>query len=777
MPMVAAGARAQSRARILPAIAFLCVVASAQAQRVFVDGFERAEDLSLADPPDVRVLRDDRVATLELDYDVENPAYQFWTMSGDPDDDAGFLVRWWPDQGSEGSDGKARLIEGNDGAACLDPDHFGTPRLGSKSLGQYPGESWLVTGNRRVQLQPLDNDRTYHLSVQRLNALGEITTRAFRSTFQGGDGTRVAQLRSAMTYFDDFNRPMGPVDERLWNNAVMTSTDLRYNQFFINNQLHVHTMHGTRVDNTGDKSQTSQRFRKRMRLQEGVRRRVVFDMDSPLSGRSVWYLDLNPVPTDVTGHASFFDIEGDAGLPAGVLRVRMGGQTLSVSLIDAAGASHRIASVEMDEIGRQAVPNVRRAFELRVGTDGIEILIDGRSAIDTAFVGEVSGATYAFPAGDYELLWVGFGYNTVKDGVPYYLIHWDNFGFDGPVVDGRVVHNYVTRIAGSDYRKASAGSGAAGRPTFTIPIPDDLRPTTPGATAEAWLVATYQMGDYSWMDVRASDYVRVNDAAQVPLALPHNNSTDPGLDPDVTWGLPYTARMKIADLSSTSAAPLIVGDNRFQFFATNVGLLNVHLEVLYPPGSEPSYTPPAQIHHFPLHAEVPRFGPPLRVNHVGAQRVGWEHVFEPGHLGAGEVEWIPVSGLVHLDAEVGNSSWDAGWAPQLMRVPVSSIEVWSSGGTTGISTLELFLRPAGAPGGPGVAIHAIDTARDAPAPQGRYRIPFDSRAHANGDYELFLQATTPSGLKSHPSYGEEIYHFGSENLAGAYRPIRIRIAN
>jgi hypothetical protein len=564
----------------------------------------------------------------------------------------------------------------------------------------------------------------------------------------------------------------------LWNNAVMTSTDPRYNQFFINGQLHVHSMHGTRIDNTGDKSQTSQRFRKRIRIEQGVRRRVVFDMDSPLSGRSVWYLDFNPVPTEVTGHASFFDFEGDNGLPAGALRLRMGGQTLSVSLIDPAGEAHRIASVDMEEAGRQAVPNVRRAFDLRVGTDGIQIFIDGRSVLDTAYVGEESGQTYTFPADDYELLWVAFGYNTVKDGVPYYLVHWDNFGFDGPVVDQRVVHNYVTRIAGSDYQKAYANGGAQeGRPTFTIRIPDDLRPLTAGASAEAWLVATYQMGDFSWMDVRPTDYVKVNGGPQVPLQLPQNNSTDPGLDPSEIWGLPYTARMKIADLTSTSAAPFIVGDNTFQFFAGNVGLLNVHLEVFYPPGSEPAYTPPAQIHHFPLHAEVPRFGTPARIHHVGTHAVDREHFLEPEHLAPGELAWIPVSGVVAIDSEVGNGSWDSGWAPQWMRVPVSSVEVWSTGGTAGYSTLEVFLRAAGSGSSPGTPVVQLDTALDAPAPQGRYRMAFDSRTWPNGDYELFLQATSPSGLKSHPSYGDEIYHFGSENISGAYRPVRIRIQN
>ena len=107
----------------------------------------------------------------------------------------------------------------------------------------------------------------------------------------------------------------------------------------------------------------------------------------------------------------------------------------------------------MEALGRQVVTNVRRSFDVRVGTKDIQIFIDGTSVINAGF-----GASVA-PA-DYELLWVGFGYNTTKDGVPYFLQHWDNFGFDGPVVDARTVHNYVTRIEGTDYQIAQTrGAG------------------------------------------------------------------------------------------------------------------------------------------------------------------------------------------------------------------------------------------------------------------------------------------------------------------------------
>jgi hypothetical protein len=72
---------------------------------------------------------------------------------------------------------------------------------------------------------------------------------------------------------------------------------------------------------------------------------------------------------------------------------------------------------------------------------------------------------------------------------------------------------------------------------------------------------------------------------------------------------------------------------------------------------------------------------------------------------------------------------------------------------------------------------SLDTAVDAPAPQGRYLLNLDSRKFANGNYELFVQATTPSGLKSHPNYGDETHHFDLSVLSGAYYPMPIRIQN
>ncbi|WP_313912536.1 hypothetical protein [Tahibacter sp.] len=740
------------RTMVRAGVALLAGLAAASAplhaQSLFRYGFE-----PLQPAPEVRVLRDDRVATLEIDYDADDAWGQWWTMDGSGTDPAGFRVTWW-----------------TGATAPLAPALL--PSLRTGSLGCLGDEGhaaavatdvrWLVTGNRRVQLQPLANGVPHHLRVERVNALGEIVSYPRLLSFDGGDAARVDALRAQMTYFDDFNRPLGAADEKLWNNATVTSTDARFNLFFINDQFHAHTLNGTRRDHTGDKSQTAQRFRKPLRIEPGTRRRIVFDMDSPLSPRSVWYLDLNPVSTDLTGHADFFDMEGATGLPAGMLRLRAQGQHFSVNLIDMNGASHPIASVDMEAAGRQAVPNVRRSFEARVGTDGVEVLIDGRSMINANYGANV------FAPGDYELLWVGFGYNTPKDAVPYFLLHWDNFGFDGPVVEPREIHNYVTRIAGTDYEKANRGNAAF--PTYTVAIPDDLRPVVAGATAQAWLVLTYQMGDYSWFTLAPGDHVRVNGTATFPLPPRINNSVPN--DPDLlAWGMPHTVRIKLGDLVQGGASPLRVGDNTFQFFIENSGILNVHVEVLFPPGSAPAYTPPSAIHAFPLHAQLPKLGLPARFEQIGAVQIEQQHL-----MGTEPAARIPVAGLVPLNFVVGNRSY-ANWAPQLMLFPVASTEVWSTGGTAGIATVEVFVRRVGTGSGPGERVLLLDTMRDVPAPQGRYSRPLDTTAFANGDYEIFVQATAPGGLKSHPSYGNEVELWDAAQLSGAYYPIQIRIQN
>ena len=135
---------------------------------------------------------------------------------------------------------------------------------------------------------------------------------------------------------------------------------------------------------------------------------------------------------------------------------------------------------------------------------------------------------------------------------------------------------------------------------------------------------------------------------------------------------------------------------------------------------------------------------------------------------------IAVSGQVPINIEAGNSSW-ANWAPQLMNVPVRSVEVWATGGTTGIAQVEVFLRRIGSDSKSALRVWQIDTAIDAPAPQGRYLLQLNSRPFPNGEYELFVQATTPSGRKvTQVIMATNYAALHSAALSGAYYPITMQ---
>lgn len=696
--------------------------------------------------PTVRIDRDDHVATIEMDFDAHaGHGGQLWTIGTDGLDPAGYLVRWWPDP--------AEVSNIDFSLGCANENSAGTTIIGT-SENPYQ----VVTPNPIVQIQPLANNVTYHLKVEKVNGLGQVVSPATEMTFQGGDGSRVAELRSSMTFFDDFNWEEGPADELKWNNAMGPQTDPRFNLFFINKQCHVHTLNGTRNDGAGDRSLVAQRARKKLLIEQNVERRIVFDMDGIFSGRSVWYLDLTPVPTDLMSHLSFFDTDGDTGLPADMFRLRAVGNEISVSLINSAGASQRIADTHLPSFGRRMHPNVRRTFDVRLSATGVQIRVDDTTVLEANF------PAGAFKPGVYYPLWSTVGYNTSKDDNPYFLSHWDNFGFDGPDLDTMQAYNYVTRIAGTDLQKSY--SWGENYPIYNIEVPDDFTPTQPDEIYEAWLVFSYQKNDFSTFTIEPGDYFTFN-GVSFPLPEGGNNS-DPLVPGLVNYaGSPLSNRVKIGEISSTSSI-LNVGNNTAQFFATNTGIMNVHLEIMVPDNiSISDYTQPADIHPFVYHGDLPKLGAPAKITFIDSEELQSVDDYLTGPT---------VSDTMQVEVLVGNTSW-ANWAPQWLNQPANSAEFWSTGSTAGIAKVDLFMRPLGETDGPGDIVASIHTNEDSPAPQLRYVFNVDTRSFTNGEYELFLQATDSKGYKSHPSYHGFAFRWDAEEISGAYYPVRVTIEN
>lgn len=709
--------------------------------------FFQANNLS-SDPPIVEVKRDDHVATIEMDYD-ESAGYGglLWNVGTDGTDPVGYYLEWWPDP----SDTADMVME----LGCPSDKSAGTLVVGTAEAPHH-----MISINPMVQIQPLANDVTYHLKVTKVNSKGEFCSLPTELVFEGGDGSRVAALRSSLTFFDDFNLPMGPPDELKWNNAMTPQTDPRFNLFFINPQCHTHTLAGTLTGAAGDKSQVAQRARKPILIEEDLRRRIVFDMDGIFSPRSVWYLDLNPVKTDLTGHMSFFDNDGDTGLPADVFRIKAQRNEIFVHLINSEGELFNVASADLPDYGRRMSTNVRRAFDVRLGTDGVEIFVDGTSVLNATF------PQGAFKPGVYDLLWSTIGYNTSKDDNPYFLSHWDNFGFDGPNIEPFRIHNYVTRINGTDLQKANRRGEQS--PTFTVNVPDDIRPLEAGVTNEVWLVFTYMKNDFSQFNIVDGDYLLFN-GNTFPLPEGANNSS-----PLVPYLVNYAGstisnRIKIGEVEMGGNSPLNIGDNTIQFFAENTGIVNLHIEVQIPEdATPPPYTPPSQIHPFNLHGGLPKLGPPAKIVNIAGEQLTEDD--------EGNLEGPQLSGEVALQILAGNDHW-AAWGPHLLMTPAASAEFWSAGSSKGISKVELFIKPRGNDTLSGFVIASLNTDADVPAPQVRYELSIDTRLVSDGEYELYTLATDINGIKSHPSYSGVGFKFDASEFSGAYFPVYVTISN
>ncbi|MFZ1787169.1 MAG: hypothetical protein WAT92_02620 [Saprospiraceae bacterium] len=697
----------------------------------------------LSPAPVITIRRDDHVATIEMDYNAfAGWGGQLWNVSDDGLDPVGYLVKWWPNA-------SANVVPS---MGCSSSNSTGTPTIATESNPHQ-----LVTPNPITQIQPIANNVLYHVKVEKINSLGQVCSPATELTFMGGDETRVNDLRTTMTFFDDFNWQMGPADELKWNNAMVPQTDPRFNLFFINAQCHSHTLNGTYNEGAGDKSEVAQRPRKPILIENGVRRRIVFDMDGIFSGRSVWYLDLNPVKTDLTGHLSFFDFDGDQGLPADVFRIKANGHSLSVSLIDGQGASYKIGEAHLPDFGRAMSTNVRRFFDVRLGTDGVEIFVDSVSVINVPF------SPGAFKPGVYDLLWSTVGYNTSKDDVPYFLSHWDNFGFDGPNVEPFIVHNYVTQIMGTDLQHASSWNNQ--NPTFMVHVPDDIRPVVPGVKNEVYLVFSYLKNDYSSFNIEPGDHLLFN-GVSFPLPEGGNNSSVPGL---VDYsGSPISNRIKIGEVMQGGVSPVHIGHNEIQFFASNTGIVNLHIEVFCPESAPPPpYTQPSAMHHVVHHHALPKTGPAAKIVFIDEEEWSYDANNEVGPT---------LSNIVPVEVLVGNGNW-ANWAPNWLNIPATSAEQWTTGSTNGIKKIELFIRAKGSTENPGQLLTSLNTSQDVPAPQIRYTFQVDTRTIPNGDYDLFFRATANDGTSSHPAYSGFGFEWDVSELSGAYAGIPITIVN
>ena len=684
---------------------------------------------STQNAPKVTALRDDRVITLELDFQPGNP----WTpfdMGPDGVGAVGYKVTWFP---------------------IYDP-----------SL-----TTSLVTSFRRVDIQPVMNETPYAILVQPVNKFGQLLPDSTEGVVSGGSDRRVQELRQEMTaFFDDFNVPEGLPNELKWNSAYSKPNEERFNGFFINKQFHAHTAVGTENAGQGDRAQTVHRMRKPLVIETGITRRIVFDLDTADGGgRAIWYLDVLPVVVDMTSH---FAITGGAashqGHPANGLRFRIMNQEVSVWGFDESGRQNLIADTRnLDWAGRELFINVRRHWEILLSDTHAQIRVDNQTVLDTEL------SAFSLHAGDYTCHWNGFGYNTMKNNFPYYVFHWDNFGFDGPQrAADRVLHNYRTTVMGTDYVESSANTPA----TVSVYVPDDLAPLGTNGKAYATLCFTMQMDTFAPYKPAVTDQVLVN-GVPYPIPLPESGTIPPISDASalINVNAPFGQRIPIGTLTSDSVAPLQTGLNEITFVANQCGFHNVHVEVDYMVTEAPSYTLPEKIHPVIIHSHYPSVGLPSAIYAIGPHEVQtWrDHLHDPAVFNP------TVSGVIEVGVTVNAGLF--GNDGRRLEANYPSACLRAHGVNPGVQSVGLWLRPDN-PDSQAQLIARLNTSVQCPAPQVVHTFVFDTTSFTNGTYELTVSAVDSRGVETVPAYSHAGQQAGSlEAYNGFYFPLHITIAN
>ena len=459
-----------------------------------------------------------------------------------------------------------------------------------------------VTPYRVYMPQPLEIGVPYQARVYSVDAYGNKSLPSAPVQFQHSD-VKVNAMRSNLTgFFDDFNLPMGPFDETKWNQSYSGCLKLGSVSQHINNQYHAHNV---MASNKCDRGVASSRVRKNFDFTDRTGT-IEFDLDGSKLGRQLWYLDLTPASRkrDLTGHVALEDgANPPVGDPAFLLRISEVSQKVRVQLTDENGNLNTVQNIYQNGAcgnglewcpgeNLEAIPNVRRHWKIELSKTHIKIFINNILVVDGSL--QTSFLPDGLPYEVAQVNWLFFSYNTSKENLPLAMLHWDNFGFDGPDTDSSfIVHNYTDGYLGTNQtpvgNEQSAGLVALldNPATAVIPIPDSIKDVNGADPHSIELMFCLQGGNYNWT---ASDRISING---FNYAFPRPTSTIDGISDEelINAIRPHSVIINI------DANHLLTGSNQIQFFLNNARILNIHIELKFPKVMAPTYTPPMQIFH------------------------------------------------------------------------------------------------------------------------------------------------------------------------------------
>ncbi|HEX2909273.1 MAG TPA: fibronectin type III domain-containing protein [Chloroflexia bacterium] len=572
--------------------------------------------------------------------------------------------------------------------------------------------STQYTPYRILQIQPLTNGVKYEARIQAVDMTGNLSAPS-DPVFFTGNPERVNRLREQMTgFFDDFNRQAGPIDELKWNQAYSRCNSERFNASFINPQFHTHNMIS---DLRCDRGQVINRPRAAFDFTNRTGT-IVFDMDG-LTRRDIWYLDLTPEFMDITPNVDAFNEKGE-GVPSSMLRISQNEGEVAIYLLDGSGKEKKLAPEDnsnykaLEWIGLPVIANVRRHWEIKVSQSQVQIFINGKLVVGANNIN--------LPFTRATLLWNEFSYNTPKANEPYALLHWDNFGFDGPA-SNLETHNYRTSgYGGSDFISASDFNPVAKE----INIPDSVE----GATAQR-LMFTLQQTDYSDYKWSAEDKVIINGQAfNIPQPLKKDGS-----EATIDYARPFSMTIPLP------AGVLRTGPNDIKFVTQKSDILNIHVELDFPKGKAPAYTQPDQIYQTAAMPDMPEVGMGATVEKIGSKKAEL----------AGKADEDKAKQVYQL----------SGIAPITFRVQ-GEVAMRATGKNPGAAKVQLRLNK-----------EVMFEQKLNGAPYSELTYNFDTTKYANGRYQLDVVAFTPTGVASIPDYDT------AASKSGDYYPVQIEIKN
>jgi hypothetical protein len=629
------------------------------------------------------VANDDRNAVLEWNGGYDNGP------TDNPEGVAGYLVRWWP------ADSPSQI-------------------------------STRVTSHRRLQVQPLENGRSYVATVTAMGNDGSLSSPS-ASVNVVPSSTRVDGLRSRMNaFFDDFNLPQGLPDELKWDTAFAGCNTPQQNSFFINAQFHAHNNISILGTDCGI-GQTSSRARNLLDLRDNGTRTIAFDFDGDFR-RDVMYVQLAPrQPLVAYGGTqwrqgkSFRRFE-DVSSMSGELLVGIGDQKLTVQEAGSDGTLREVFATDLQWNGRYLIPNVRRQWEIKLSPRSVEVFVDGKSF--------GRGAVNLAPS-QYTVIWNLFSYNGAKANVPVALHHWDNFGFDGPANASAqpVTHNYRLRNGGTD--RVTSERWQKTTPTVTLNIPDSL-----AGAVERRLIFALSGHNPSW---HANDKITVNGRV-FSMIKPFASTSPAPTELGAFMGdiNPYTLEMLVPE------GVLRTGANTITFEMDRQAISNIHVEVDFARGTQPAYTPPG-VANAATGTGMPQsmaIGPTVFVDRIGGLET-WLHESSDASNIAGTN--LRLSGVVDVMLKAHNEATLAG-----------------TGSSIGIVEVGLLVD--------GQVVHRIDVAKSEAPPSTRQSFRWDTRTVADGYHEVQAYACNKDGTAS-------IHDVGGHVLSGDYVPLFVRVTN